>query len=664
VPLSDGGLVAWLAQWWAFLATLIVVFAPGLVASWAIGLRRLGAWAFAPVGSVAMISVLAAIYGLAHIPWNALSAWIGLVVGAAVLVGIRLLLRVRTSRPHAVGARWPVIAGLVVGGVLIAVRVLVYIGEPTNFSQSNDAAFHLGAVRAIIETGHASSLGLAGLIDPEAIGGFYPGAWHATASLIALAGGDILVATNTLSVVVAAVVWPLGIAWLTQLVTGRRLAAAAAAAMAPTIVIFPLLMVQYGVLYAYFLAVALLPAAVAAVLTVTGRGWHAGSTLVGRIAALTLAAGMSAAALIFAQPSVLLAWGLMLWLCGALWVVQHWRRRGVHRLWSTAGLVVAGVALALAWWRMRDLVTADVWRAYRSGKDAAIQILTAGFVETPPAWWVSLLAVAGLFAVLRRARTRWIAFALVAFAGLAFVAYAIRNPTLRVVLVGPWYSDPYRLASLIPVVLLPIAAAGVVLIADYATSRLVARRRARGEVPRPDAVNAGIGAVALAVLGVIAIGVVAANPLVLRYKLQGAEFETESAFALNADTWVNTDEVALMRRAAAEVGDGIVLVNPDAGGHFGYAISGLRVFPAKWQLPRSSAYALVSEDLHDVATDPAVCAAVKALGASYVLDFGPGGDRETGRAMMPGFTDLEGVPGFELVDSQGDASLWRITACS
>jgi hypothetical protein len=231
-------LVAWLTQWWTLLATLLVVFVPGLAAAWSIGLRRLGAWAFAPVGSVAMISLLATVYGFVRIPWTLLSVLIGLVVIAALLVACRLLLGIPDRRPRVTGARWPVVVALLVAAVLLTVRVTVYIRDPGNISQTNDAAFHLGAVRAIIEHANASSFGLAGLIDPAAIGGFYPGAWHATDSIVSMLAGDIAVSTNILALVFAAVVWPLGITWLTQVVLRRRLASAAAAAMSPVFVIF------------------------------------------------------------------------------------------------------------------------------------------------------------------------------------------------------------------------------------------------------------------------------------------------------------------------------------------------------------------------------------------------------------------------------------------
>ena len=656
--------MAWLTQWWTFLATAIVLFLPGLVAAWSIGLRRLGAWAFAPVGSVAMISLLATLFGITGIPWTLASAAVGLVLFAAALVAVRLLLRVPIVRPRVAGARWPVLVALAVAAVLLTVRITVYIGDPGNFSQTNDAAFHLGAVRAVIEHGDGNSFGLAGLIDPAAIGGFYPGAWHATASIIALMGGSISVATNALSLIVAAVVWPLGITWLTQVVTGRRLAAAAAAAMSPTLVIFPLLMVQYGVLYPYLLAVALLPAAIAVIVILTRRRWS-GIPLAGPLAAVAVAAALSGAALTYSQPSVLLAWGLALWLYAAWGAIEQWRRGSTHRWWATVAVGSALIVLALAWWRMGHLVTRDVWRAVRDGGDALLEILSAGFVRTPPAWWMTVLLAVGLVAVLRRAHTRWLAFGWLAFAVLTFVAYAVDFRPVRLLLVGPWYSDPYRLSALVPVMMIPVAAMGVVLLVDAAAAFVWRRRRARATVT-PSTVRSRIGLGAVAVLLAIAIALVAAQPLVLRFKLLNDFSEATSPFAVDRNAWLSADERALLARLPDEVPEDVtVLGNPHTGAALGYFLTGRDVFPAKWQVPNDPSYTLLKTRLHDAATDPEVCDAVRALNAEYVLDFGIGSLNAPGTVeQMPGFTDFDGVPGFEPVDREGDASLWRITACS
>jgi hypothetical protein len=72
---------------------------------------------------------------------------------------------------------------------------------------------------------------------------------------------------------------------------------------------------------------------------------------------------------------------------------------------------------------------------------------------------------------------------------------------------------------------------------------------------------------------------------------------------------------------------------------------------------------VIQNDLRDAGTEPEVCEALAAYGSpAFVLDFGLG-EETPGRYELEGMTDFAGQPGFELIDSEGEASLWRITAC-
>ncbi|MGV9195212.1 DUF6541 family protein [Microbacterium sp. MC2] len=645
--------MAWALEWWTFLVAGLILFVPGVVAARALGLRRLAQWAFAPVASIAMIVLLAILFPFVGVAWNGLTAAVGLVLLATLCVVASRILGVPASPQAARGCRGLLGAGLAGGVIIGALRVGAYIGAPDNVSQSNDAPFHLGAVRAILSHATATPFGLGGLVDPEARGAFYPGAWHAVASLISTySGAGIPQSTNVLTLVVAAVVWPVGVAWLTQAITGRRAAGAFAAALSPALIAFPLLLVQYGILYSYLLAVALLPAGAAVVVQLVGDG-RRDQVWKGRGAALIVGAGMALLALAMAQTSVILAWLVMVGVFAAVTAWEVWRQLSTRSRWIVAIAVPVGVVASSAlWWRMSELVTADYWGAVRSPGRALLDLASSGYAGTPTVWAVSVLGLVGGVVALTRRRTTWIALAWVAFALLYGVAAAVDTPSVRLPLVGPWYGDTYRLAALLPAVTIPLAAMGAVALTDGIVRR----------VRRTDAARVAEAGALGAVLVVLAAGV-AIQPVVQRHHVANGVDETRSRFVIDEDTWLSTDERALLLRLPQTVEPGARVVgNPGAGAAFGYALSGVDVFPAKWQIPRSSAYALVAERLHDAATDPEVCAAVTELGMSYVLDFGLG-DPGTGRVQMAGFTGFEGVPGFELVDSQGAASLWRVTAC-
>ncbi|WP_417562173.1 DUF6541 family protein [Microbacterium sp.] len=651
----------WLSQWWTLICALLVLFAPGAVASWAIGLRRLALWAFAPVASVAMIVLVATVFGFAHIRWTLVSALVGLVVLAALLVAVRLLRRMPPTRPVLRGSRWPVVLGLAAGVVLTTARFAVYIVAPGYISQSNDAPFHLGAIRAIIEHGNASSFGLGGLLDPEAPGAFYPGAWHATGSLIALmSGAGIPATTNILSIVVAAAIWPLGVAWLAQTASGRRAVGAVAAAMSPALLAFPLLMIQYGILYPFMLAVALLPAAIALVVELSAH--VEGASRVGRVAQFVLGIGMTVLALVVAHPSSVLMWALAVWLFGSARALMFLRRRDIaapRRIAALAAAVVGLIALILLWWATSHFLTADYWGPTRSTPRVLIDLASSGYAGTQAAWWMSVLGLVGGIVTLRRLRTAWVSIAWLGAAFLYFVAAAVHTVAIRTLIVGPWYSDTYRLAAMIPMFTIVLAAIGAMAIID-GLLRVVKPTAATAD---STAETAGAWT-ATALVVVVCTAVFAATPVVQRYHVAVDRYEVRSPFIPASDSWLNFDERALIARLPQLVPHGErVIANPGTGAAFAYALSGVDVYPAKWQVPRSPDYALLAQKLRDAASDPAVCEAVDRLGVDYVLDFGLG-DPGTGHVKMPGFTDFTGQPGFTEVASVGSSSLWRIAACA
>jgi hypothetical protein len=72
----------------------------------------------------------------------------------------------------------------------------------------------------------------------------------------------------------------------------------------------------------------------------------------------------------------------------------------------------------------------------------------------------------------------------------------------------------------------------------------------------------------------------------------------------------------------------------------------------------------LAEHLVDVARDPTVCRDLSRLHVGYLVigeqRFWHGDGR---RALYPGIHDPGSLPGFQLVDSDGDLKLYKITAC-
>jgi hypothetical protein len=655
----------WAAQWPALLSAFAIVFLPGLAVGFALRLRGLVLWALAPAAGVATVSLLAIVLAAIGVPWSAGSAGIGCLVVAAIAVGAGFALGPRRSRKASSG-RALLAAGLAVGIAVGLTRLVLYIGDPEAISQTNDAVFHLNALRWIAESGSASSFDLSAVTGSSV---FYPGAWHAVTSLTAMvSGAQIPVAVNMVTLVTAVAVWPLGIAWLTREASRSAVATAVAAGLSASLLTFPMLMVQWGVLYPNLLSVALLPAAVAIV--VAAPRWIGGeSPVAGTPRAVILVAVLvlgTLGALALAQPATLLAWVVLAGSFATWWCVPRaLRRRGRRRAVLLAALAAAWAGGVLLWIVFARSTTGSHWPPFRGKLWVVADVALNGQVMLPFAVAVSILMVAGLVVAVRRPELRWLATSWVLLSGLYVVAAAIGQPLLRRWLVGPWYADPYRLAALAPVTVVPLAAIGVAAAAAWIVSRAGKRSADSGSGTAPnDGVPRSAGWWALGVGAVVAIGGLIISPVVLMPKVIERQWDTESRYASQDDSWLSPDERALLEQLDELVPeDARVIGNPSTGTGFGYMLSGRDVFPRTWAHPRSSAWETISVDLREAGTDPAVCEALEAYGdAEYVLDFGEG-EATPGRFILPGMTDFGGQPGFDLVAEVGDASLWRLTAC-
>ncbi|MBN6190245.1 hypothetical protein JQN58_25670 [Aneurinibacillus sp. BA2021] len=646
----------WVAQSGLIALTLLVFFVPGLLLGAALRLRGLTLWASAPSLSVGTLAVLAIVFPFLGVHWGLASVGIAVAVVVAVVFAVSLLLR-RGRSVADVPRRQPrhlalLAVGLIVGGGLNAARLMAYVGTPTAISQTNDAVFHLNALRWAAESGTVSSLDLSGVLGGST---FYPAAWHAMTSLVALDIGSIPVAANIVALVIAAVVWPLSVSLLAHVVSrGDALVTALAAGLSAGLMAFPQLMFEWGVLYPYALSLAVVPAAVALTI-VAVRSWRGAR----RGERLLAAAGPGVAALLavtaatLSQPSSVLTWGalVMLWFSGSL--LLGIRRPGARPVLRWSVIVIGWAAVGVVWLVLAYLAGPVLWRSYRGVFGAIADVLVNSHSLLPAAWGMSVLLLAGLIAAVRDRRLRWLAVGWAGFSLLYIVSVGTDLPFIKRALTGPWYGDSFRLAAMVPIVVVPLAAFGLAMIV-----RMVSAAVPRLTGARRDAV----ALVSLAVVAVVGIVNVALSPVVLLRVAD--ETDEQSRYAMNADSYLSDDEYRLLTELPDLVSrDSLIIANPSTGAGFAYVLGERDIVPRTWAPPQSAAWDVIAAHLRDAAEDPAVCEALAAYGdPEYVLDFGIGGTGP-GEYLMPGMTDFEDRPGFEEVASEGDASLWRITAC-
>lgn len=640
--------------WWeavpALLSALLLGILPGLVIAGVLGLRGTALAGLAPAFSISTIAIASVVAPMLGVAWGVVAVLATTVAITALAGAFRLIwIRFRptpayTQDPQRLMVWWALGLGFAV--VAITVRFMISIMEPDRISQSYDNIFHLNALRYVLDSGNASSLSLGGFPGASGGGSFYPAAWHAFTTLVVeTSGSTIPVAVNAVAIVMGAAFWPIACMFLVRQLTGARpLAMVATGVLASAFAAFPYLLIDFGVLYPYMLGLSLLPAALAVVIVAARLAVDQtfGNPTVW-IALLGVIPGLA-----LAHPSVFLSLVALSAPLGLYFVVFQLRELKQRRAprWNYVVLV--------SLWGAAYLATAVIWVALRNTFNWPSRVTLAQSVgeallnahgDLPIALGVSVLMIVGLVVLLRQRRLLWFLGMVAVVMVLYVLAEGADAPRLRVPILGVWYSDPYRLAALVPVAVLPLCVVAFVWIHD----RLLRLWQLR--TPRSSTLFSTIMVIAL---------ILATQLSNINYKTiesQEKYIDTEEAALLTAD------ELALLERVDATVPEGVVVAgNPWTGAGLVYAIADRSaLYPHVGGFDTIDATTL-SRSLRAADANDEVCAALDRTGVGYVLDFGRQ-EVHNGRHPYPGFQRLENSTAVELVDEEGEAKLYRITAC-
>lgn len=657
--------MSWVSALPAAAVAVALFVVPGLLVGVALGVRGLRLLAVAPAFSVSVIAVASLANHVLGFRWSLLPvALVAILLSALVALIVRLARPDRDVPPGA-ALRRPATAlaavGLVFAFGAIAARFVDIIGTPSNISQTFDNVFHLNAIRWILDTGIASpfKIGALNYQYDERIS-FYPDMWHAVVALVVQASGSpIPIAVTATNVVIGGLLWPLGCVLLVRQIAGPRpIALLAAGVLSAGFSTFPYLMIDFGVLYPNLLSIALLPTALAVVLMTARVGldrplapWRASIALLGVLPGLALA-----------HPTTLMAlitFSIPIGVVVVIRSVTTLRRRGAGftsyaRVAAIALLAYGAAAVALL--VVRPPEAGAFWGPRESFVASVVSALTSAPVSRPPDLVMMVLLLVGLWVAVRRPEHVWAVGMYLLGAGLYIVCASFPPSSFRSGLTAVWYNDSYRLAALLPVVVLPLAALGADRLAT-AGAALVRRVRARG----PGSTPSGAGAM-LATGVVLCVALAAAAQLGRPLASASASASASYRFAQNSPL-LSPDELALLERIDDEVPpDESVIGSPWTGTSLVYAVADRRALLPHIFGDRDPETVVLLESLRDSTAGSAVCDAVEDLAAYWVLDFG---DREVhgGDNVIPGLEDLEDSDAVELTDEEGAAKLFHVTAC-
>jgi len=657
-------------------------------------------WSLAAVAVSLALVTLIAVLGRIAIAW-----WTGRGspgrTDPPIPVVWKILLGYRPSRRWWVPRRrttwWLGAVALTAG--LVAANFVLGVRDPNLPSQTIDAGFHYNAALSVLRSGFPDG-GHIGASAAAAATAWYPPLWaDLTALTSSISGVNVAIGANAVGWAIGGVIWPLSMVWLSSRILphARLLTIMSIGLCCGAITLFPYLMLSYGVLWPNVLSYAALPAAIALTLMVlhvmprspqaqediSAAGLAAdGATLsAGEAAAvqrgLALGPGLSWWTVLFvgfvgclgmglAHPSAVFAlgiWAVIGAVMLSLQLVSSSRALGPHQLRRSLLLLLLSWSAAAGLWAAMSLVPQlstvrhFKWVALMTMNEAMGEALTLSTVITKAHWAFGIATLWGFYRLLRVPRLRWLLVSH-AFLVLLYMLDSGSSTWVARELTGFFYNDAQRVAALIPMTAVPLAALGITSGAD-ALGRF-AGRISSDVFGRPLSSRRALAVACLALMAVPAVAYsnagIGQGAVVLQDRYTNLNFKNHM---------VTPDEQALYAKLATQIPAGkTVLGSPFTGAQFSAIWSGHPVVIPHTRSNPPPDVALVSQDFKSFMTDPAVCAALKRLNVGAVVDdfdlFWPADIRQGGYS---GLLNLYDTPGLTPIDYGASVTIYKVADC-
>jgi hypothetical protein len=693
------------------LVAAVLLTVPGLIVNLGLGARGFDALGLAPLSSLGVLAIATLAVPVVVGRWSLAAVAVSLVLLTLVAVLGRIAIAWRTGgtapgRPD-FSARWSMprrrtiwwLASVGLAAALVAANFVLGVRDPDRPSQTIDAGFHYNAVLSVIRSGFPDG-GHVGAASGAAATAWYPPLWHdLTALTSSLTGVNVVIGANAVGWAIGGVVWPLSMVWLCSRVLphARLLTSLALGLSCGAITLFPYLMLSYGVLWPNVLSLAALPAAIALMLMVmhlmprsanaqddiNSSGVAADGATLDEIEAEAVRRGLAVGpglswwtvlsvgflgcvGMFFAHPGALFAlgiWGVVGAIMLSARLVVSSRARGPRQLRRSLWLLLLGWSVALGLLATQNLVPSlnaareFNWTKSMTMNQAMGQALTLSTVITRAHWVLGAATLWGFYRLLKVPRLRWL---LVSHVFLVFLyMLAAGTPVwLARELTGFWFNDDQRVAALIPMTAVPLAALGITSGAD-ALGRGVARVWS-------DVLGRQLSsrrAVGIAAVGMLVVGAViypdhgiGQGAVVLQDRYRNQNFR---------GLMVTADKQVLFEKLATQIPAGeTVLGSPFTGAQFSSIWSGHEVVIPHVTSNPTPDVALVSKQFKSFTTDPQVCAALKRLKVGAVVDdFDLFWVTDLRQSNYSGLVDLSGTPGLTPIGYGESAVIYRVGDC-
>lgn len=577
---------------------------------------------------------------------------------------------------------------VVTAGVFTCLIFIRYLPTSTAFIQYDDNMTHLGAIKSMIDGGSLNIFAsnaysaTAYAEVPAHPSGYYPAAYYLISAIAGSVPGVITsTAENAANVAFTITCFPLGMCALIDCLIERNNQWnhwLAASVLTCAFLAFPLRMLTVHGAFPNFGAFCLVPSLCALFIRVLNLILEQSGNSIPFALGFALASVGTAAthpnAIFFA--SVILLPYLSINFIPNLIRSDHERSKKTGHLVRLTQLGLTALYVMLWVLLNRSSAMADIVEFNWSWSMTVFEKLTAlitcsyyfGVQQLPLAVLVAIGAVSGF----RNRDNRWVVIAYLLCCAL-FCFGAVDSKLIKQLAIGFWYTDPERIAAMLSIAAMPVAALGLSTLLSSIEKLLF--RSAEASTNRRVSVVTNVLALFLLAFLLYKTGdflpsgsrtsqwTNAIGQIKGVYNSEPFQPYTkeEQAFVEEVKDYLPSDE--------------LVINFPYDGSIFSYPINNLNVYYKAKSLNNETAQSqLIRTRLNHIATDPEVQNAVREIGAKYVLVLDRSGFRQVNEtdandgyvnyrvSQWAGLDILDETPGFELAMSRENLRLYKITA--
>lgn len=571
--------------------------------------------------------------------------------------------------------------------VLFLIFYIRPIGGPEGFINEFDNYFHLNTLYQFNEAIEANKQ--AGRMAISLQG--YPIVWHLVAFIvIQFSNCSITIGSNAFDLVIGAVLFPSGIYLFLSLIFKRMIVKGFGAIAAVAFTAFPWGFLHWGPMPPNFLGYSFIPIIVSLAFILLFKA----HTKVGKLGLALLAlialfvVGLSHQNAIFSSfiPIVVLV-------CVRIWKIRLDGFSEKRTKLLIKVIIILGTLLlaAVAWYAMYKLpmlknVVNYEWAPFASKSQSIVNLALIGYNER--SFIQPLLGVVVFLGFVYASINRKYAPILLPyiFVSLLYVFGSSSDGEIRHLLIGFWYTDTWRISGMLAIFGIPVASMGLTLLYDFVKRLLM--------MSKYDSDEKYISYISALAVSACFIGANFCPNFTLFKSMEEPDgIEVNTAFGVLAEEMQRTSsmfydfaEKNFVKEVSEIVHDSKVLNDPYDGSGYLKPVDNIDVYFDKYlyydKASNTDEIALLRHQLKDYASNAAVRDILKENDIKYLLLLDdPNGDYPLTREWdlndpkvfddaafrgqkeeWDGYYSIDSTtPGFELVLSEGDMRLYRLT---